>query len=58
MKVGETFEEKIKILRGVNNDRKPIVEDGIIKWKIVEVYDKVNFLAKNKEGEYKTFTFK
>ena len=58
MIVGEIFKEEVKILRGFDNEGNPIVEDGIIKWEIVEVYDEMHFLAKNKDGELKAFSIR
>ena len=56
MEVGDIFKENIKILRGFNVNREPIIEDGVIDWEVIKVYDKRHFLAKNKDGDLKVFS--
>ena len=58
MIVGDIFKEEVKILIGFDKEGNPIVEDGIVKWEIIAVYDEMNFLAKNKDGELKAFSIR
>ena len=59
MEVGEIFKEEVKILRGFDDDRNPIVEDGIIKWEIIAVHHIGRcFIGRNKDGETKVFSLK
>ena len=59
MEVWEIFKEEVKILRGFDDDRNPIVEDGIIKWEIIAVHHIGRcFIGRNKDGETKVFPLK
>lgn len=56
LKIGEIFEEKIKILNGFDNDYKPIIEDTIMEWMVIEIdYSGRYFIGKNIYGEKKGF---
>ena len=59
MEVGEIFKEVVRILRGFDDDGNPIVEDGIIKWEVIEVHHIGRyFIGRNKDGEIKGFPLK
>lgn len=56
IKLGEVFEERIKILKDFDEDGRPITEDGIIKWTIISIHHADRyFRAVNKYGEKKYF---
>ena len=56
IKLGEVFEERIKILKDFDEDGRPITEDGIIKWTIISIHHVGRyFIGVNKYGEKKAF---
>lgn len=56
LRIGERFEERVNKLVGYNEEiQRPIIAEVVIAWEVVEIYDKRNILAKNKDGELKRF---
>ena len=56
LKLGEIFKEEIKILNGFDTDYRPIIEDAIMEWTIIEIdYSGRYFIGKNIYGEKKGF---
>lgn len=56
LRIGERFAERVNKLVGYNEEiESPTIQEFVVIWEVVEIYDERNILARNKDGELKGF---